>query len=147
MTFVLSPKIVALVAALLAAGARAPQQQPFPSVDANVVPRVSIAQLQGLLDSSAVVVIDVRTPESFAAGHIAGAINVPLPDVEARARELRDLARGRSVVAYCSCPDEHASIAAGVILIRHGVPGISALVGGYPLWVKNGGKTSKRVAS
>src|SRR5262245_34854299 len=143
MTVVLSPMLAGVVTLMLAVGPRASQQQPFPSVDANVVPRVSPVQLQGLMDAAAVIVIDVRTSESFAAGHIAGAINVPLPDVETRARELRDLARGRSVVAYCSCPDEHASIAAGVILVRHGVPGVSALVGGYPAWVKGGGKTLK----
>ena len=116
---------------------------PLAVVDTNAVPRVSTEQLKGLLETAAAIVIDVRTPESFAAGHIAGAVNVPLPDVESRARELRDLARGRAVVAYCSCPDEHASIAAGVILIRHGVPGVSALTGGYPAWVKGGGKTGK----
>jgi rhodanese-related sulfurtransferase len=136
---------ILMLAAVL--GGRASQlQQPSP-VDANAVPRVSVVQLQGLVEAGLALVIDVRTAESFAAGHIAGAINVPLPDIEPRARELRDLAGGRSVVAYCSCPDEHASIAAGVILIRHGVPGVSALVGGYSAWVKGGGKTGKRVGS
>ena len=142
----MSVVLVTVLTALVIAPCRDDAQTvppPQAIVDSNTVPRISTEQLKGLLETATAIVIDVRTPESFAAGHIVGAINVPLPDVESRARELRDLARGRAVVAYCSCPDEHASIAAGVILIRQGVPGVSALVGGYPAWVKGGGKTGK----
>jgi len=33
-------------------------------------------------------IIDVRSPEEFAALHIPGAINIPLPELEGRASEL-----------------------------------------------------------
>ncbi len=45
-----------------------------------------------------VTVLDVRPPEEFAAGHLPGAVNVPLPDLE---ENLKHLPRGREVVAYC----------------------------------------------
>ena len=48
-----------------------------------------------------VTVLDVRPPEEFAAGHIPGALSVPLQDLEAR---LADLPRDREVVAYCRGP-------------------------------------------
>jgi rhodanese-related sulfurtransferase len=44
------------------------------------------------------VVIDVRPPEEYAAGHVAGALSVPLADLE---RRLADLPRGKRIVAYC----------------------------------------------
>ncbi|HMQ71251.1 MAG TPA: metalloregulator ArsR/SmtB family transcription factor [Rubrivivax sp.] len=47
------------------------------------------------------VVIDVRPADEYAAGHIAGAINVP---VESLPRWLRQLPKGREVVAYCRGP-------------------------------------------
>jgi rhodanese-related sulfurtransferase len=48
-----------------------------------------------------VTVIDVRPYAEFAAGHIPGAISVPLTDLRAR---LRSLPKTRDVVAYCRGP-------------------------------------------
>lgn len=43
--------------------------------------------------------VDVRTPEEFAAGHIAGAVNIPVQQLDRRMAELP--ARDRPVVVYC----------------------------------------------
>jgi rhodanese-related sulfurtransferase/predicted transcriptional regulator len=48
-----------------------------------------------------VVLVDVRPPEEFAAGHIAGARSIPLNELQDR---LADLPRDREVVAYCRGP-------------------------------------------
>jgi rhodanese-related sulfurtransferase/DNA-binding HxlR family transcriptional regulator len=48
-----------------------------------------------------VTVIDVRPPEEYAAGHVPGAINIPLSELE---RHLKDLPSDREVVAYCRGP-------------------------------------------
>lgn len=44
--------------------------------------------------------IDVRTPEEFRAGHLPGAINIPLQDFPRRLPELSAY-RDREVVLYC----------------------------------------------
>ncbi|MBV5274759.1 MAG: rhodanese-like domain-containing protein, partial [Lamprocystis purpurea] len=46
-------------------------------------------------------VIDVRPAEEYAQGHIAGALNVPLDQLQER---LRGLPREREIVAYCRGP-------------------------------------------
>jgi rhodanese-related sulfurtransferase len=48
-----------------------------------------------------VTVLDVRPPEEFAQGHVAGAINLPLDRLQER---LKDLPADREVVAYCRGP-------------------------------------------
>jgi rhodanese-related sulfurtransferase len=48
-----------------------------------------------------VTVIDVRPPEEYRAGHVPGALSVPLDELRAR---LRELPRGCEVVAYCRGP-------------------------------------------
>jgi rhodanese-related sulfurtransferase len=48
-----------------------------------------------------VTVLDVRPPEEFAAGHIRGAINVPVTELKKR---LNEISRDREVVAYCRGP-------------------------------------------
>jgi rhodanese-related sulfurtransferase len=45
-----------------------------------------------------VTVLDVRPREEYAAGHIAGAVSVPLPELE---RRLSELPKDREIVAYC----------------------------------------------
>ena len=51
--------------------------------------------------SGEVTVLDVRPKEEYAAGHIAGALSVPLADLE---RRVADLPRDREIVAYCRGP-------------------------------------------
>ena len=41
------------------------------------VPRISIDEVKALMAKKQVVLIDVRDPQSFADGHMPGAINVP----------------------------------------------------------------------
>jgi rhodanese-related sulfurtransferase len=47
-----------------------------------------------------VTVLDVRTAEEFAAGHVPGARNIPVAELEARIAELA-AARDRDLVVYC----------------------------------------------
>jgi rhodanese-related sulfurtransferase len=51
--------------------------------------------------SGAVTVIDVRPKAEYDAGHIAGALSVPVDELQ---RQLADLPRDRQVVAYCRGP-------------------------------------------
>ena len=48
-----------------------------------------------------VTVLDVRPPEEFAAGHIPGAVSVPLAELKKR---LSTIPKSREVVAYCRGP-------------------------------------------
>lgn len=48
-----------------------------------------------------VIVLDVRPPEEYRAGHIPGAVSVPLKEIEVR---LKALPKKRMVVAYCRGP-------------------------------------------
>ena len=48
-----------------------------------------------------VVLVDVRPPEEFAAGHIEGARSIPLAELE---RRLAELPPDREIVAYCRGP-------------------------------------------
>lgn len=62
---------------------------------------VSVAELAERIRAGLVTVVDVRPKEEYAAGHLPGAVNVPLADIDARAR---DMSRDREIVAYCRGP-------------------------------------------
>ena len=51
-----------------------------------------------LLPAGEIQVVDVRTPEEYAAGHVAGAEHIPFDELTARAESLD---RSRPLVLYC----------------------------------------------
>lgn len=59
---------------------------------------VSRAEAKQLVSAGARLV-DVRTPGEFAAGHIPGALNIPVQQLDARMSEL--LPKDEPVVVYC----------------------------------------------
>jgi rhodanese-related sulfurtransferase len=50
-------------------------------------------------DRGEAVIVDVRSRQQYDAGHIAGAINVPLDEIAARVAEIRKL--GKLPILYC----------------------------------------------
>ncbi|MEK7408378.1 MAG: metalloregulator ArsR/SmtB family transcription factor [Acidobacteriota bacterium] len=62
---------------------------------------VDRAALLAKVRAGAVTVLDVRPAEEYRAGHIAGALSVPLKELE---RRLSELPRDQDVVAYCRGP-------------------------------------------
>ncbi len=77
-----------------------------------------------------VVVVDVRPSEEYAAGHIAGAVSLPLAELR---RRLADLPTGKTIVAYCRGP--YCVLAAEAVnLLRQRGFDARRLSDGYPEW-------------
>jgi len=77
-----------------------------------------------------VTVLDVRPAEEYEAGHVPGAINVPLVELESR---LHEFDADQEVVAYCRGP--HCVLAFdAVALLRNKGLRASRLDGGLPEW-------------
>lgn len=77
-----------------------------------------------------VTVLDVRPPEEFAAGHVPGAVNIPIHELEKR---LAELPRRKEVVAYCRGPYCLMSFDAVHLLRRKGLKA-RRLKDGLPEW-------------
>jgi len=58
-------------------------------------------QLLARVRNGAVTVLDVRPPEEYLAGHLPGALSVPMAELE---RRLAELPHDREIVAYCRGP-------------------------------------------
>jgi ArsR family transcriptional regulator len=77
-----------------------------------------------------VTVLDVRPPDEFALGHVLGAINVPLGDLESR---LQEIDPALEVVAYCRGPWCVMSFEAVAALRARGISA-RRLADGLPEW-------------
>lgn len=91
------------------------------------VPR---SELMARVRDGLVTVLDVRPAEEYAAGHVPGAVNIPLAELEKR---LAELGKDQEIVAYCRGP--HCVLAYDAVA-RLREKGIKArrMEDGYPEW-------------
>jgi rhodanese-related sulfurtransferase/DNA-binding transcriptional ArsR family regulator len=78
---------------------------------------VTFKELRRLMRDDDITVVDVRPAEEFEAGHIPGAVSVPVPELK---RRLRELPKSREVIAYCRGRYCVYSLDAVTILRKHG---------------------------
>ncbi|MDR2463477.1 MAG: rhodanese-like domain-containing protein [Verrucomicrobiales bacterium] len=106
----------------------------------SAVAGVTVAELQGWLrDGRALTVIDARERLFFLDGHVAGAVNLPRREFDARAVESWSAARDRVVVVYCSDRDCTDSAWVAGELARLGFSRVRVLDGGWSEWRAQGG--------
>lgn len=91
---------------------------------------VSRAELLERSRAGLVTVLDVRPEDEFAVGHLAGAINIPLGELEAR---LAELDPDQEIVAYCRGAYCVLSFEVVAELRRRGFR-VRRLEEGYPEW-------------
>ena len=77
-----------------------------------------------------VTVLDVRPEEEFAAGHLPGAVNIPVAEL---AKRLKELPKGKEVIAYCRGPYCLMSFDAVFLLRKKGMQA-RRLEAGLPEW-------------
>jgi ArsR family transcriptional regulator len=87
-------------------------------------------ELAARLRDGVVTLIDVRPGEEFAAGHIPGAVNIPLDEL---LRRLGELPADRTVIAYCRGPYCVFAFEAVATLRTRGYDA-RRLADGYPQW-------------
>ena len=81
------------------------------------------------------VLLDVRGPKSFAAGHVPGARN--LPHREITAERLDTFPDGVTFVVYCAGPHCNGANKAAVRIARLGFP-VKEMIGGITGWLDEG---------
>lgn len=105
------------------------------------VPRIAIDELKPLMERKSVLVIDVRDPSSFEAGHIPGAVNIDYVNMPQRARDY--LQEKRTIVTYCACTNDTTAARAALDLTEAGVANVKALAGGWNDWMRRGERVEK----
>jgi ArsR family transcriptional regulator len=98
--------------------------------DRDSLEAVSRPELMDRLKAGIVTVLDVRPEDEFALGHLPGAINLPLSELEKR---LADLDPDREIVAYCRGPYCVLSYEAVAMLRARGFK-VRRLEDGLPEW-------------
>lgn len=137
----IAPTIV--LAAVYIKNTRNPKQQgspppsPTPHLGQYQPTEYTPAQLQAKLqtDREEIIVVDVRSSEEYAQGHLPGAINIPYDDTQS----LTQLDKNKEIVVYCTLSAWRAPYAA-YTLSKNGYSKIALLKGGAKAWEKEIGQ-------
>jgi rhodanese-related sulfurtransferase len=97
--------------------------------------KVSSLQATQLINQGKTVILDVRDPGEFAAGHLRDAKNIPLKELPARLTEL-DKFKAKTVIAVCQAGAQSAR-AVGQ-LKKAGFNDVFSLNGGLTAWQTQG---------
>ena len=79
--------------------AQAPVSISTIETESDGVRRITVAEASKAIERGLAIVVDVRSVESYNAGHVKGARSIPLNDVASRVQELP---RDKMIITYCS---------------------------------------------
>ncbi len=97
--------------------------------------RVTLDEAKRAFDRKDAVFVDARHPRTYAAGHIPGALNIPLSaDKASVQRVLGDLPRTTRIIAYCGGISCQSSLALARALDGFGYTRTKAFYGGWHAW-------------
>lgn len=85
--------------------------------------------------ASGVVVVDTRSAESWAQGHVRGAVHLPTAEIAGRADAL--IPRDATVVVYCWGPGCNGAQKAALEFAKLGRP-VKEMIGGFEYWAREG---------
>ena len=106
--------------------------------DATPLAEISPLQAAEIVHSDTAIIIDVRTQSEWDAGHIPGAIHIPLSEVKERINEFKAY-DGKTIVMQCRSGKRSAT--AGKILLAAGYTDVTNLTGGINAWSETCRKT------
>jgi 3-mercaptopyruvate sulfurtransferase SseA len=98
-----SPQTESTTVPTIQAIATQPQTQgltDLPLTEADV-PRIGVEEARLAFDNGEAVIVDVRSAEAYAAGHAAGAINIPLVEFENNIDNV-PLDKDQWIITYCT---------------------------------------------
>lgn len=98
-------------------------------------PWVTPAEATQLINRQDAIMLDVREPAEYGAGHILGARNVPLARLEAGAGELAKR-KDKPLVVYCESGNR--AVKAAAALKKQGFTHVASLSGGLGAWQQAG---------
>jgi multidrug efflux pump subunit AcrB/rhodanese-related sulfurtransferase len=121
---------IADVKGFLGGGIYAWQQAKFAT---ETITQISAEELHRMMSQSGLQILDVREAADYSRGHVSGALNLPITQLELN---LSKLDTGRSLVLICA--EGHRSSTAASLLARNGLHKLYFVTGGTSAWIKAG---------
>jgi rhodanese-related sulfurtransferase len=104
---------------------------------------VSVQQGKGMIDRQEVFILDVRTKEEYAAGHINGSTLLAVQDIPKQelVEKLKEIPKDKKILVYCRTGSRSAQ--ASKILAENGFARVYNMQGGITEWMNAGYEVEK----
>jgi rhodanese-related sulfurtransferase len=96
---------------------------------------LDVNQFEQKLTGSNTLVIDVRTPQEFAEGHIEGAMNIDYYDIHFE-NKINAIDKSKTILVYCKSGNRSGK--AATILAKNKFKNVYDLSGGITNWIASG---------
>lgn len=134
----MSPLLLALTLGCGSPAEPTPDAPTTAATEAGSTRDIDVDTLAAALEAGEVdVLVDVRTAGEFAAGHVPGAVNIPVSEIEARLDELAAYKEGE---VHLICQSGGRSSRAAAALAAHGFDAVN-VDGGTGAWTASGRAT------
>ncbi|UFS71613.1 rhodanese-like domain-containing protein [Geomonas sp. RF6] len=112
------------------------QEVPGPAAQEAVPLPLGLMQVKELYDAKEAVIIDARDMQSYEAGHIKGAVSLPLGEASKGAPPSfqAEVPTAKELIVYCNGFSCHDSMDLANLLIKWGYRTVYVYEGGYPEW-------------
>lgn len=95
---------------------------------------ISARDAKALLDAKRnIYLLDVRTPQEYSQGRIAGSVLIPIGEFE---RRVREVPKNRTIIVYCAVGSRSKPVAG--FLARQGYGEVYNVTDGIVGWYRNG---------
>ncbi|PWB50384.1 MAG: rhodanese-like domain-containing protein [Candidatus Methanoperedenaceae archaeon] len=104
---------------------------------------ISVQEGKGMIDRGEVFILDVRTQEEYASGHINGSTLLAVQDIPEQelAEKSKEIPKDRKILVYCKSGRRSAQ--ASAILARNGFTEVYNMKGGITEWMNAGYEVEK----
>ncbi|MDD2898734.1 MAG: rhodanese-like domain-containing protein [Desulfuromonadaceae bacterium] len=95
---------------------------------------ISAREAKALLDKNkSIYLLDVRTPQEYSQGKLAGSVLIPIGEFE---RRVREVPKNRTIVVYCAVGSRSKPVAS--FLAQRGYKDVYNVTDGIVGWYRNG---------
>ena len=109
--------------------------QPVPSTSNSNLEMISLATAKEHFESENALFVDARHEFDFQQGHIRGAVNIPLKDIDIQIARLNKISKDKLLIVYCDGAECNSSIELSVKLMESGFANVKIFFGGWQEWI------------
>lgn len=104
---------------------------------------ISVQEGKGMIDRGEVFILDVRTQEEYASGHINGSTLLAVQDIPEQelTEKTKEIPKDRKILVYCKSGRRSAQ--ASGMLVRNGFAEVYNMQGGITEWMNAGYEVEK----
>jgi len=95
---------------------------------------ISLEKAKDLYKSQGVLFIDARHDFEYKMGHVRGAVNIALKDIDTRRNLLESISKEKMLIVYCDGAECNSSIELAIKLIELKFVNVKVFFGGWQEW-------------